>query len=119
MRRQSNLTTQEIGTIAPLDLFIKRGGVDYITLTDGQIQFNQPTNISIDVSNLVKKTGEADQRIDGTVSINGDTTTGYELTVNGQVHTQGMYLALNTNLIFGSATRYIINPVATNHIRHY
>ena len=106
-----NLTTQEIDTIAPLDLIIKRGGVDYITLTDGQIQFNQPTNISVDVSNLVKKTGEADQRIDGTVSINGDTTTGYELTVNGQVHTQGMYLVQNTNLIFGAPTRYITNPV--------
>ena len=114
-----NLTTQEIDTIAPLDLVIKRGGVDYITLTDGQIQFNQPTNISVDVSNLVKKTGEADQRIDGTVSINGDTTTGYELTVNGQVHTQGVYLAQNTNLILGAPTRYITNPVATNHIRHY
>ena len=114
-----NLTTQEIDTIAPLDLVIKRAGVDYITLTDGQIQFNQPTNISVDVSNLVKKTGEADQRIDGTVSINGDTTTGNELTVNGQVHTQGVYLVQNTNLILGAPTRYITNPVATNNIRHY
>ena len=32
-----NLTTQEIDTIANLDLVIKRNGVDYITLADGQI----------------------------------------------------------------------------------
>ena len=98
---------------------IKRGGVDYITLADGQVNFNQPTNISIDTSNLLKKTGETDQRVDGTVSINGDTVTGYELTVASQVHTQGMFVASNTNLIFGSATRYITNPPTSNHIRHY
>ena len=114
-----NLTTQEIDTIAPLDLVIKRGGVDYITLADGQVNFNQPTNISVDTTNLVKKTGETDQRVDGTVSINGDTVVGYELTVAGQVHTQGMFVASNTNLIFGSATRYITNPATSNHIRHY
>ena len=45
--------------------------------------------------------------------------TGYELTVNGQVHTQGMFVATNTNLIFGSATRYITNPPTPNHIRHF
>lgn len=55
----------------------------------------------------------------GTVSINGDTTTGYELAVNGQVHTQGVFLAQSTNVIFGNDTRYITNPVSTNHIRHY
>ena len=98
---------------------IKRGGVDYITLTDGQIQFNPPTNISVDVSNLVKKTGEADQQIAGTLSVNGATVAGYELTVNGQVHTQGVFLAQNSNLIFGSANRYITNPTGTNHIRHH
>ena len=114
-----NLTTQEIDTIAPLDLVIKRGGVDYITLADGQINFNQPTNISVDTTNLVKKTGETDQRIDGTVSVNGDTVAGYELTVAGQVHTQGMFVASNTNLIFGNANRYITNPPTSNHIRHY
>ena len=114
-----NLTTQEIDTIAPLDLVIKRNGVDYITLADGQVNFNQPTNISVDTTNLVKKTGETDQRIDGTVSVNGDTITGYELTVNGQVHTQGMFVASNTNLIFGNANRYITNPPTSNHIRHY
>ena len=114
-----NLTTQEIDTIAPLDLVIKRNNVDYITLADGQINFNQPTNISVDTSNLVKKTGETDQKIDGTVSVNGDTITGYELTVNGQVHTQGMFVASNTNLIFGNANRYITNPPTSNHIRHY
>ena len=56
-----NPKTQEIDTIAPLDLVIKRGGVDYITLADGQIQFNQPTNLSItpDLSDCVKLTGEA------------------------------------------------------------
>ena len=48
-----NLTTQEIDTIANLDLVIKRNGVDYITLADGQINFNQPTNISVDTTNLV------------------------------------------------------------------
>ena len=50
-----NLTTQEIDTIAPLDLVIKRNGVENITRADGQINFNQPTNISVDTSNLVKK----------------------------------------------------------------
>ena len=114
-----NLTTQEIDTIANLDLVIKRNGVDYITLADGQINFNQPSNISVDTTNLVKKTGETDQRVDGTVSINGDTVEGYELTVAGQVHTQGMFVASNTNLIFGNANRYITNPPTSNHIRHY
>ena len=114
-----NLTTQEIDTIAPLDLVMKRNGVDYITLVDGQVNFNQPTNISVDRSNLIKKTGETDQRIDGAVSVNGDTVAGYELTVAGQVHTQGMFVATNTNLIFGSATRYMTNPPTSNHIRHY
>ena len=114
-----NLTTQEIDTIAPLDLVIKRGGVDYITLADGQVNFNQPTNISVDTTNLVKKTGETDQRIDGTVSVNGDTVAGYELTVAGQVHTQGMYVASDTDLIFGNPTQYITNPFGTAHIRHY
>ena len=114
-----NLTTQEIDTIAPLDLVIKRNGVDYITLSDGQINFNQPTNISVDTTNLVKKTGETDQKIDGTVSVNGDTVAGYELTVAGQVHTQGMYVASDADLIFGDPTRYITNPFGTAHIRHY
>ena len=114
-----NLTTQENDTIANLDLVIKRNGVDYITLADGQINFNQPSNISVDTTNLVKKTGETDQRVDGTVSINGDTVEGYELTVAGQVHTQGMFVASNTNLIFGNANRYITNPPTSNHIRHY
>ena len=114
-----NLTTQEIDTIANLDLVIKRNNIDYITLADGQINFNQPTNISVDTTNLVKKTGETDQKIDGTVSINGDTITGYELTVAGQVHTQGMYVASDTDLIFGNPTQYITNPFGTAHIRHY
>ena len=100
---------------------VKRNGVDYITLADGQINFNQPTNLALggDTSNCVKLTGEADQRIDGTVSVNGDTVAGYELTVNGQVHTQGIFVAPHTNLIFGSASRYITNPPTSNHIRHY
>ena len=114
-----NLTTQEIDTIAPLDLVIKRNGVDYITLADGQVNFNQPTNISVDTSNLVKKTGETDQKIDGTISVNGDTITGYKLIVNGQIHTQGMFVAPNTNLIFGNPNIYIANPPSSNHIRHY
>ena len=68
-----NLTTQEIDTIAPLDLIIKRGGVDYITLTDGQIQFNQSTNLAItpDLSNCVKLTGEASQTIADNVVVGG------------------------------------------------
>ena len=114
-----NLTTQEIDTIANLDLIIKRNNVNYITLADGQINFNQPTNISVDTTNLVKKTGETDQRVDGTVSINGDTVAGYELTVAGQVHTQGMFVASDTDLIFGNPTQYITNPFGTAHIRHY
>ena len=116
-----NLTTQEIDTIGPLDLVIKRNGVDYITLADGQINFNQPTNlnVSVDDINFVKKTGETDQKIDGPVSISGDTVAGYELTVAGQIHSQGMFVASNTNLIFGHATKYITNPPTSNHIRHY
>ena len=114
-----NLTTQEIDTIANLDLVIKRNNIDYITLSEGQINFNQPTNISVDTTNLVKKTGETDQRVDGTVSVNGDTVAGYELTVAGQVHTQGMYVASDTDLIFGNPTQYITNPFGTAHIRHY
>ena len=92
-----------------------------MTLKNNIIEFNKPTNLVVggDTSNCVKYTGEADQRIDGTVSVNGDTVVGYELTVNGQVHTQGMFVATNTNLIFGSATRYITNPPTSNHIRHY
>ena len=68
-----NLTTQEIDTIAPLDLIIKRGGVDYITLADGVIQFSQPTNLAItpDLSNCVKLTGEASQTIAGDVVVGG------------------------------------------------
>ena len=71
-----NLTTQEIDTIAPLDLIIKRGGVDYIILTDGQIQFNQSTNLAItpDLSNCtttVKLTGEASQTIADNVVVGG------------------------------------------------
>ena len=68
-----NLTTQEIDTIAPLDLVIKRNGVDFITLADGQIQFNQPTNLAItpDLSNCVKLTGEASQTIAGNVVVGG------------------------------------------------
>ena len=72
-----NLKTQEIDTIAPLDLVIKRNGVDYITLTDGQIQFNQPTNLAItpDLSNCVKLTGEASQTIAGNVVVSGTLNT--------------------------------------------
>ena len=72
-----NLKTQEIDTIAPLDLVIKRNGVDYITLTDGQIQFNQPTNLAItpDLSNCVKLTGEASQTIAGNVVVGGTLNT--------------------------------------------
>ena len=51
--------------------------------------------------------------------MNGDTVAGYELTVNGQVHSQGMFVATNTNLIFGNANIFITNPPTTNHIRHY
>ena len=72
-----NLKTQEIDTIAPLDLVIKRNGVDYITLADGQIQFNQPTNLAItpDLSNCVKLTGEASQTIAGNVVVGGTLNT--------------------------------------------
>ena len=67
-----NLKTQEIDTIAPLDLVIKSNGVDYITLADGQIQFNQPTNLSItpDLSNC-----EASQTIAGNVVVGGTLNT--------------------------------------------
>ena len=68
-----NLTTQEIDNIAPLDLVIKRNGVNFITLADGEIQFNQPTNLAItpDLSNCVKLTGEASQTIAGDVVVGG------------------------------------------------
>jgi hypothetical protein len=62
---------------------IKRGGVDYITLTDGQIQFNQPTNISVDDTNYVKKTGEVHHRIDGTMSFGGDKISTYAYSFHG------------------------------------
>ena len=77
IQRGGNLKTQEIDTIAPLDLVIKRNGVDYITLTDGQIQFNQPTNLAItpDLSNCVKLTGEASQTIAGNVVVSGTLNT--------------------------------------------
>ena len=72
-----NLTTQEIDTIAPLDLVIKRNGVDFITLADGVIQFSQPTNLAItpDLSNCVKLTGEASQTIAGDVIVSGGVNT--------------------------------------------
>ena len=70
----ANLKTQEIDTIANLDLVIKRNGVDFITLADGEIQFNQPTNLAItpDLSNCVKLTGEASQTIAGDVVVGGE-----------------------------------------------
>ena len=68
-----NLKTQEIDTIANLDLVIKRNGVDFITLTNGEIQFNQPTNLVFnpDLSNCVKLTGETSQTIAGDVVVGG------------------------------------------------
>jgi hypothetical protein len=73
----ANLKTQEIDTIANLDLVIKRNGVDFITLADGEIQFNQPTNLAItpDLSNCVKLTGEASQTIAGDVVVGGTLNT--------------------------------------------
>ena len=68
-----NLKTQEIDTIANLDLVIKRNGVDFITLTNGEIQFNQPTNLVFnpDLPNCVKLTGETSQTIAGDVVVGG------------------------------------------------
>ena len=73
----ANLKTQEIDTIANLDLVIKRNGVDFITLADGEIQFNQPTNSAItpDLSNCVKLTGEASQTVAGNVVVGGTLNT--------------------------------------------
>ena len=75
----ANLKTQEIDTIANLDLVIKRNGVDFITLADGEIQFNQPTNLAItpDLSNCVKLTGEASQTITGDVVVGGELRSQY------------------------------------------
>ena len=72
-----NLKTQEIDTIANLDLVIKRNGVDFIILANGEIQFNQPTNLAItpDLSNCVKLTGEASQTIAGDVVVGGTLNT--------------------------------------------
>ena len=69
----ANLKTQEIDTIANLDLVIKRNGVDFITLADGEIQFNQPTNSAItpDLSNCVKLNGEASQTVAGNAVVGG------------------------------------------------
>ena len=36
----------EISSKPASNLVIQRAGIDYITLTDGQIQFNQPTNLA-------------------------------------------------------------------------
>ena len=142
-----NLTTQEINTIAPLDLFIKRNDVSMIelqdnltvlntktqcenfivcdnfesrntstiinhimnestgeikfyigspivpdtttnlimTLKNGIVEFNKPTNLDLsgDISNCVKLTGETDQQLAGTVAVNGAKNGSNVLTVNG------------------------------------
>ena len=53
-------TINEISSKPSSNLVIQRAGINYITLTDGQIQFNQPTNLATggDTSNCVKYTGE-------------------------------------------------------------
>ena len=79
-------TVNEISSKTATNLVIQRAGVDYITLTDGQIQFNQPTNLATggDTSNCVKYTGETLQTIEGDVVIGGGSQfSTYDLTVNG------------------------------------
>ena len=142
-----NLKTQEIDTIAPLDLIIKRNNVSMIelqknltvlntktqcenfivcdhfesknastiinhimnestgemkfyvgspvvpdtttnlimTLKNGIVEFNKPTNLDLsgDISNCLKLTGETDQQVAGTVAINGAKNGSNILTVNG------------------------------------
>ena len=65
----------EISSKTATNLVIQRAGVNCITLTDGQIQFNQPTNLATggDTSNCVKYTGETLQTIEGDVVIGGGT----------------------------------------------
>ena len=71
----SSLKTNEIDTWTNANLVIKRNNVDFITLADGQINFNQPTNLNVDVSNLVKLTGEASQTIAGDIVVGGSLNT--------------------------------------------
>ena len=142
-----NLKTQEIDTIAPLDLIIKRNNVSMIelqdnltvlntktqcenfivcdnfesknsstiinhimnestgemkfyvgspvvpdtttnlimTLKNGIVEFNKPTNLDLsgDISNCLKLTGETDQQVAGTVAVNGAKNGSNVLTVNG------------------------------------
>ena len=79
-------TVNEISSKTATNLVIQRAGVNYITLTDGQVQFNQPTNLATggDTSNCVKYTGETLQTIEGDVVIGGGSQfSTYDLTVNG------------------------------------
>ena len=66
-------TVNEISSKTATNLVIQRAGVNYITLADGQIQFNQPTNLATggDISSCVKYTGETVQTIEGDLVVGG------------------------------------------------
>ena len=56
-----------------------------MTLKNGIVEFNKPTNLDLsgDTSNCLKLTGETDQRVAGTVAVNGAKNGSNVLTVNG------------------------------------
>ena len=90
---------------------IQRAGINYITLTDGQIQFNQPTNLATggDTSNCVKYTGETLQTIEGDLVIGGGAQFGsFDLTVNGTSYClSGIELVLGGTVVLGTGKGYI------------
>ena len=100
----------EISSKPASNLVIQRAGIDYITLTDGQIQFNQPTNLATggDTSNCVKYTGETVQTIEGDLVIGGGVQYGsFDLTVNGTSYfLSGIELVLGGSIALGSGKGY-------------
>ena len=118
------MSCNELSSKSGSNLVIQRSGVDYITLIDGQVNFNQPTNISIDDTNYVKKTGETLQVIDGATVIGGGVR--YEtntLTVNGPAYVNGnFYITPNTYIANSGApsggrqTNFIVLGNATTSL---
>ena len=184
-----NLKTQEINTIAPLDLIIRRNDVSMIELQDNLtvlktktqcdniivcdnyeskslstitnhimnestgemkfyvgspitpdtttnlimtlknniIEFNKPTNLDLsgDISNCLKLTGEADQQVAGTIAINGAKNGSNILTVNGASYFSNNIECVNNILcdyIESRNTSTIMNYVmneSTGEIKFY
>ena len=104
-------TVNKISSKTATNLVIQRAGVDYITLTDRQIQFNQPTNLATggDTSNCVKYTGETLQTIESDLVIGGGAQFGnFDLTVNGiSYFLSGIELVLGGSIALGTGKGYI------------